>query len=218
MGQITRITEIELKEIHSDLKELLLSFPENDLKQKYIHFRINEKPFKFAFQGEDRHRNYFWNVSPFWSITFFDYLMNCSDESKIRHKTFSALIQSFSKEVMDLEYTNFKSSITSFKGKVFLLFVYYIYARIPKKIKKIIKPKFFEGDPKLNEDSAILRCINQIITESDQVKQYFRIGGSNPTNGLRKIAIYHFLTIISIIEELGENKSTIVNYFDEEFN
>jgi hypothetical protein len=195
----------------------LLSFPETDLKQKYIHFRINEKPFKFAYQGEDRHRNYFWNVSPFWSIQFFDYLMNCSDESKIRHKTFQALIQSFSKEVMDLEYTNFKSSITSLKGKVFLLFVYYVYPRIPLKIKKLMKPAWFEGDPKLSEDSAMLRCINQILNSSKLVKQYFNIDDSNQIKGLRKIAIYNFFTIISAVEELGENKSTISHYFDEEF-
>lgn len=217
MAQITGFTNIKMGDVHKDLKALLLSFPETDLKQKYIHFRINEKPFKFAYQGEDRHRNYFWNVSPFWSIQFFDYLMNCSDESKIRHKTFQALIQSFSKEVMDLEYTNFKSSITSLKGKVFLLFVYYVYPRIPLKIKKLMKPAWFEGDPKLSEDSAMLRCINQILNSSKLVKKYFNIDDSNQIKGLRKIAIYNFLTIISAVEELGENKSTISHYFDEEF-
>jgi asparagine synthase (glutamine-hydrolysing) len=217
IDRITDLTNIKMEEIFEDLKELLLSFPETDLKQKYIHFRVNEKPFKFAYQGEDRHRNYFWNVSPFWSIQFFNYLMNCSDESKLRHRTFRALIQSYSKEVMDLEYTNFKSSITSLKGKVFLLLVYYVYPRIPLKIKKMIKPSFFEGDPKISEDSAIIRCINQILNSSNFVKRYINIDNSYQIAGLRKIALYIFFTIVSIIEELGENKSSIRHYFDEEF-
>jgi hypothetical protein len=81
----------------------------------------------------------------------------------------------------------------------------------------MIKPAWFEEDPKLSENSAILRCINQILNSSEVVKQHFHIDESNQINGLRKIAIYNFFTIISAVEELCENKSTISHFFDEEF-
>lgn len=218
IDEVVTLTKIKKTELYNDLKELVLSFPENDLKQKYIHFRINEKPFKYAFQGEDRHRNYFWSVSPFWSIHFFNYIMNCSDESKIRHKTFRRLLQSYSPEATDLVYTNIKSSITSVKGKLFLFLVYHIYPRIPVLIKKKLKTMFFEGNPVLVEGSVIFKCINDLLNNSESFKKYFEIENINDLQRYRKLAIYNIFTMLSVIEEVEEGKSTLTKYFNEVFN
>ncbi|GBD88591.1 putative asparagine synthetase [glutamine-hydrolyzing] [bacterium BMS3Abin03] len=218
IDEVVALTKTKKTELFNDLKELVLSFPENDLKQKYIHFRIHEKPFKYAYQGEDRHRNYFWSVSPFWSIQFFNYIMNCSDESKIRHKTFRRLLQSYSPEVTDLNYTNIKSSITSFKGKFSLFVIYYIYPRIPVLIKRKLKSTFFEGNPSTSEDSTIFKCIKDIVNNSKMIKEYFKVENSSDLRRYRKKAIYNILTMLSIIEELGEGKSTLSKYLNEEFH
>jgi len=218
IDEVVALTKTKKTELYNDLKELVLSFPENDLKQKYIHFRIHEKPFKYAFQGEDRHRNYFWNVSPFWSIPFFNYIMNCSDESKIRHKTFRRLLQSFSPEVTDLIYTNIKSSITSLKGKFFLFMVYNIYPRIPVLIKRKLKSTFFEGNPLISDDSTIFKCTKDLLNNSPMIKEYFEVQNSNDLRRYRKKAIYNIFTMLSIIEELGEGQSILSKHLNEEFN
>ena len=218
LDEVVALTKTNKTELYNDLKELVLSFPESDLKQKYIHFRINEKPFKYAYQGEDRHRNYFWSVSPFWSIQFFNYIMNCSDESKIRHKTYRALLQSYSPEATDLVYTNIKSSITSVKGKLFLFLIYHIYPRIPVLIKKNLKTMFFEGNPVLVEDSTIYKCINNLLDSSKTFKKYFDIKNISDLRQYRKLAIYNIFTMLSIIEELGEGKSTLSKHLNEDFN
>jgi asparagine synthase (glutamine-hydrolysing) len=218
LDEVVALTKTNKTELYNDLKELVLSFPESDLKQKYIHFRINEKPFKYAYQGEDRHRNYFWSVSPFWSIEFFNYIMNCSDESKIRHKTFRRLLQSYSPDATDLVYTNIKSSITSVKGKLFLFLVYHIYPRIPVQIKKKLKTMFFEGNPVLVEDSVIFKCINDLLNNSESFKKYFEIKNINDLQRYRKLAIYNIFTMLSVIEEVEEGKSTLKKYSNEVFS
>jgi len=218
IDEIAELININKTDIHNDIKEVLSSFPENDLKQKYIHFRIHEKPFKYAYQGEDRHRNYFWNVSPFWSIPFFNYIMNCSDESKIRHKTFKSLMQSYSPEVADLYYTNFKTSITSIKGKLFLFMVYHVYPRIPVFIKRKMKSTFFEGNPSTVEESTVFRCMKEICNNSKMIGDYFNMDNINDLLRYRKKAIYNIFTIFSAIENLGEGKSTLNRYTNDEFN
>lgn len=218
IDQVVALTNINKNELYDEIKEVVLSFPESDLKQKYMHFRIIEKPFKYAYQGEDRHRNYFWNVSPFWSIEFFNYIMNCSDESKIRHKTFRKLLQSYSPEATDLVYTNIKSSITSVKGKLFLFLVYHFYPRIPVFIKKKLKTMFFEGNPVLVEDSAIFKCLNDLLNSSESFKKYFEIKEINDLKKYRKLAVYNIFTMLSVIEEIEEGKSTLKKYFNEVFS
>lgn len=218
IDQVVKLTGVKKADLFEGIKKIVSLFPENDLQQKYIHFRIHEKPFKYAYQGEDRHRNYFWNVSPYWSIPFFDYIMNCSDESKVRHKTFRKLLESYSPEVTALKYTNFKSSITSVKGKLFLFIVYHIYPRIPVFLKRKLKSTFFEGDPSTSEDSTISRCIKEMINESKTIKKYINIEHSSELNRYRKKAIYNIFTVLSIIELFDENKSTIRKYLTEEFN
>ena len=218
IDQVVALTNINKNELYDEIKEVVLSFPESDLKQKYMHFRIIEKPFKYAYQGEDRHRNYFWNVSPFWSIQFFNYIMNCSDESKIRHKTFRKLLQSYSPEATDLVYTNIKSSITSVKGKLFLFLVYHFYPRIPVFIKKKLKTMFFEGNPVLVEDSAIFKCLNDLLNSSESFKKYFEIKEINDLKKYRKLAVYNIFTMLSVIEEIEEGKSTLKKYFNEVFS
>src|SRR5690554_2619065 len=118
---IAKITGVSQSEMLNELKILLNTFPETNLKDKYVHFRAVERPHKFAFQGEDRHRHYFWSISPFWSFPFYNYIMNIPEEVKKRHKLFAAFIGSYSKQAVDLPYSNFKSSVTSFKGKLFML-------------------------------------------------------------------------------------------------
>ena len=149
--------------IINEIKSVLNSFPEDDLVQKYIHFRIIEKPFKYAFQGEDRHRYYFWSMTPFWSTHFFNYIMNCSDESKIKHKLFGELIKKFSAEAIELPYTNFRSSITSFKGKLMMFLIYNIYPYIPTRFRGDFKTIFFGGNPIIESDSVLLKCIFEQI-------------------------------------------------------
>ncbi len=203
--------------ILNEIKSVLNSFPEDDLVQKYIHFRIIEKPFKYAFQGEDRHRYYFWSMTPFWSTHFFKYIMNCSDESKIKHKLFGGLIKNFSAEAIEFPYTNFRSSITSFKGKLMMFLIYNIYPYIPNRFRGDFKTIFFGGNPIIESDSVLLKCLFEQMSCFPKITKYLNFGSIQQQKKLRKIILFNILTISSAIEYFFEKKSTLAKYSEVEF-
>jgi asparagine synthase (glutamine-hydrolysing) len=212
---ITQITGITREEIFEEIKTNLLNFPEKDYFQKYVHFRSIEKPFKYAFQGEDRHRSYFWNSSPFWSYGFFNYFMNCSDFSKRKHRIFAGLLNSYSREATDLPYANFHSSVNSIKGKIFMNLVYNIYHLIPVADKKILKNYFFGGNPKVNENFQLYQLIKEQTEESDEIDCYIKIDKIMEFD-LNRSSAYNIFTLTSAIEYLLSNKSILYKYYENE--
>lgn len=215
---VSGFCEIQKNEILHEIKNVLNSFPEEELKQKYVHFRVMEKPHKYAFQGEDRHRHYFWTLSPFWSVPFYNYIMNCTDISKKKHKLFAGLIESFSPEALSLPYANFKSSVNSFKGKFFMFFVYNIYPLVPAKFKGGFKANFFGGNRKYYNGAIIFECIKEQLLHSKKVLEYLNIKDVDKLQNFRKIQLYNILTLTSAVENLYEGKSSLKKFSDKEFS
>ena len=208
---IKQFLDFEVDDVYEDFYKMFNSYPEVNLSQKFMHFRVLEKPFKYAFQGEDRHRNYLWNISPFWSFPFYNYLMNCPDEMKKKHRTFRAWIQSYSKRAVELEYTNFRSPITSTKGKIFMSLVYNIYPNIPLSFKHLLKTSFFSGNPKMEGDSYLIKCISNQRNKKP-VSNYFTIPDNEILLNKRKTILYTLLTLTSAVE-LFKGKSLTLSEF-----
>jgi asparagine synthase (glutamine-hydrolysing) len=213
---VSDITGITREEIYEEIKSIILNFPEHDYFQKYVHLRAIEKPFKFAFQGEDRHRSYFWNSSPFWSFGFFNYIMNCSDLSKRKHRIFAGLLNSYSREATNVTYSNFHSSINSFKGKMFMNLVYNIYPLISPQSKKMLKNKFFPGNPKVNENFLLFQFIKDQASSTEEISSYINTGNIE-NYGLNKVSAYNVFTITSAIEYLSANRINSQIFSENEF-
>jgi len=213
---ITEVTSITKEEVYEEIKTILINFSEQDYFQKYVHLRSIEKPFKFAFQGEDRHRSYFWNSSPFWSYGFFNYLMNCPDLSKRKHRIFAGLLNSYSRKATDVTYTNFHSSVNSFKGKIFINLVYSIYPLISSRGKKNLKNKFFPGNPKVNENFLLYQFIKDQNSSTNEISSYINTNKIEDY-GLNRVSVYNIFTITSAIEYLMANKTNTQIYSENEF-
>lgn len=76
--------------LFGELKELLTTYPEEDLAQKAVHFVIYERGRKWLFEGEDRNRFFLWHTSPFYSLPFFLKAMRMPDEQKRYNTLYSA--------------------------------------------------------------------------------------------------------------------------------
>ncbi|MFO7525182.1 MAG: asparagine synthase-related protein [Ignavibacteriaceae bacterium] len=215
--KIQEFTGIEKNTILEEIKNLLDTFQEDNLWQKYVHFKIMERPHKFAFQGEDRHRHFFWSISPFWSFPFYNYIMNCSDISKKQHKLYAGLIKRFSSEAIQLPYSNFKSSVNSLKGKIGLSMLYHIYPRIPKSIKIKFKVGFLGWNPKVKPDSLLVKCIKEQYAHSDKISDYLRLSDHEELKMIRKATLFNILTVTSSIENYQTGKSSLFNYLKNEF-
>jgi hypothetical protein len=76
--------------LFSELKGLLLRYPENSPVQKAVHFVIYERGRKWLFEGEDRNRFFLWHTTPFYSMPFFQQAMRVPDGRKRCHALYRA--------------------------------------------------------------------------------------------------------------------------------
>jgi asparagine synthase (glutamine-hydrolysing) len=214
---ILQLTNLRKNEMLNEIVSLLKTFPEENLWNKYVHFKVSERPFKFAFQGEDRHRSFFWNISPFWSFPFYNYLMNCTDKIKKNHKVFGGLIKSFSDEAIKLPYSNFKSSIVSLKGKVALSFLYNVYPKIPKNLKTKFKVGILGWNPNVKNDSILIQCIKRQRKSCNEISNYLNLDSNFNLESMGKATLFNVLTLTSVIEDYFKEESTIEQFPDREF-
>ena len=218
IDEVCSIVNVKKEDILNDINDLLNSYPEKDLSQKYIHFRIIEKSHKLAFQGEDRHRKFFWTYCPLTSTPFVIYLFNCSDKVKKMHKLFTALLKSFSIEIANTPYTDFKAPITSLKGKLFMAGVYYVYPMINYKLRGNIKNLFFGLNPHINEENIFYRCINKQLKNTEQIHKYLNIENASQLNKYRNIILQSVFTLTSLIDDVYAEESILSKYFNEVFD
>jgi len=77
--------------IRRSVRDRLRLYPETDPASKYVHFLVYERGANFLFEGEDRNR-FFWSTTPFYSIDFFRYAMNCPPEQKTRYNLYRSFL------------------------------------------------------------------------------------------------------------------------------
>ena len=218
IDDVCSLFSVKKDDLLEDIDQLLESYPENDLSQKYIHFRAIEKSHKLAFQGDDRHKRYFWNYCPLTSVPFVNYLFNCSDESKKMHKVFIGLLKSFSPDAANILYTNFKAPITSLKAKFFMSAVYYIYPRVPTWVSAYIKTVFFGGNPYVRHDSIFYKFLEDQMNNTKEIQNYFNFQNVSQLKKHRMYVILSIFTITSLIEDFYKNGSTLLMYRDKNFD
>ncbi|MGD1837076.1 MAG: asparagine synthase-related protein [Nitrososphaeraceae archaeon] len=213
INDVATITNIAEHKIIDEIRKNVLLYPEKDLNQKYIHFLIYERAFKWLFEGEDRNRFYFWSVTPFYSISFFSYAMNCSDEIKFHDRLYQKFISELYSPVTKVEYAGSYGS-----HKTLNKYINYVSRRL--KLKKRNKDnKNYQSA--LNINSNAISCIHDQLNNCTSICSY--LSNSQLENILNsnyqfnKTAIDNLLTITSTIDKLHCNGSTLQKYHNLEF-
>ena len=101
---ICNILDITKKEIFDHLLKHIRSYSEADVYSKYLHFKF-EKDYKWAGEGEDRYRLFFWIITPFYSKEFFEYAYSI-DERKKNTKLFRDFLFSLDPRTCSVNYFN----------------------------------------------------------------------------------------------------------------
>jgi len=213
---VSSLTNVHKEEFINEFINVLSQLPEEDLLQKYVHFRSIEKPHKYAFQGEDRHRHFFINKTPFWSVSFFDYIMKCSDRSKIKHKLFGGLLNSFSPEATAIPYSNFRASINSLKGKAFMFAVYNLSHYLPGGLKGGLKAGFFGGNPLINPEDTVLNLLKAQYSNPG-LSDFIKIEDFDSLRKFRKIVLFNIITMFSAIELFNNKSISLEKFGNSEF-
>lgn len=125
ISEVTKLLNISREQIENEISNTIFEYPEKDLNQKYVHFVIFERGYKWLFEGEDRNRFYFWSTSPYWSPLFFDYAMKIPDIYKEHLNLHRKFLEKLDKNCLKIKYANW-SWIGSLLGSL----SYYLLPRI----------------------------------------------------------------------------------------
>lgn len=231
LNDVSDLVQIKKSEIVDEIRNTLSSYPEKDLNKKFMHFLYCEIEPKLAFETEDLYRFYFWTTSPYYSIPFFIYAMNCPDENKSKDALYREFLVMLSPSAAAISMSNWGCSILSKKYK-FLQFIYSLmwrYLRFYRIIVSILS--FMWKHPKLNrimikkdnrfykDNSRIIRCIREQIKSCHNISNYLSSITTekilNNYSNLSRVGIYKLFTITLLIEETFCNNNTIDKCYDD---
>jgi len=215
LDEIRALTNIKKSELKEEIIKILSSYPEETFTQKMVHYTFFEINGKFSFEIEDVNRFYFWSVAPFYSVPFFKYIFNCSDQVKEKLALYREFLLSISPESAAISNSDWGCSIISKRFKILQHVLYFSYKH--PKFRKFLKKVYDKRAYSYKRDSPIIRCIMEQVNNCNYISNYL-----SPT-AIKKIlsrpadykheGIDNLLTITSLIENSLYNNSAITKYF-----
>jgi asparagine synthase (glutamine-hydrolysing) len=124
--------------VRASVEDRIASYPETDPEDRYVRFLVRERGGNMLTQGEDRNRYYFWSATPFYSLPFFSYAMNCPPEQKSGRELYTAVLESFDAVLLDVEYPDYGAPITSMEYRL-KSFVYGQLCKYPSLRRRVMK-------------------------------------------------------------------------------
>ncbi len=112
------LTRVPAGELLADLDNILASYPEATPARKYQHFFCLEVAVKQYNEGEDRNRQYFWSVSPFYAPRFFTCAMSCPDRQKRGLRLYRKFLEILSPGLASIPYADWGAPLGSLKFAV----------------------------------------------------------------------------------------------------
>ncbi|MDB0037884.1 hypothetical protein N9F08_00825 [bacterium] len=89
------IAGIKVEELKSYVIDHISAYPFDDFNDKYTYFLIREAGINWAFEGEDRNRQYCWSSTPFYNPKLIDLCLSIPQRSKEYGALFKYLYGSF---------------------------------------------------------------------------------------------------------------------------
>jgi asparagine synthase (glutamine-hydrolysing) len=115
LDQVAALTRLPGQDIKAELAEHLASYPETAPARQYKHFFCLEVATKMYHEGEDRNRHFFWSVTPFYSLEFFHYAMNCPDRDKEGYRLYREFLAQLNPAVAGIDYADWQAPLSSLK-------------------------------------------------------------------------------------------------------
>lgn len=214
LEDVSRITGVSECDIMNGIREHVSSYPEPDFANKLVHFVIFERGRRWLFEGEDRNRNFFWHLAPFYGTQFFRYAMNCPDEQKANHKLYRELLVRLSPQVANIPNNHWGFPVTS-KIYHWTVFTQYLRNMIPRRVKRVLKRRLPQNSVsrRLYKD-----CLLKQVASCDAIKEYLVLPEviGQLDRCMRREA-QTLLTVTSTLELLVSGKSTIREYWENPF-
>jgi len=199
LNEVREITGIQKEDIFEDIYNEFMTYPEQSLCMKYIHFTFDGYCSKWHYEGIDRIRNYFWPAVPFESLPFFMYAMACKQEHKKNYRLFRDFISTLSPETIPFINVNWNLPIDS--PLIDLKSVAHkFYLKTPYTLRTLLKkqPAAIKQYP---ENNPLYLKIRKQLEQEDIYAKYF-----NPSFLRKNITEFNrprlntILTLLSLVD------------------
>lgn len=198
--------------IRRSVREHVESYPERSAAGKYVHFLLYERGVNFLFEGEDRNRQFFWSVTPFYALPFFRYAMNCPPGQKRRYGLYRAFLEELSPEAAERVHPIYGAPPSSGRHAVAALAddVLSRYPSLLETVKPLIKA-VNDLDTESTDTTATVDCIHGQLERCDAVGDLFE------ERALRRFlaadhdawATYRLFAITSFVDDLYSDPSLL---------
>lgn len=131
LTEVSKLLNIDTSKLITNIKDYIESFPEESYGYKDLHFRIYSRGFKYVLEGEDRKRNFFWTVMPFYSHQFFLSAMAFPDSFKKDYKMFFDFMNHLEPGLSQIINKNWNLRPDDWRLKLYLM-----KDLIPRKVRK----------------------------------------------------------------------------------
>lgn len=230
IDDIAALTQIPKGEIAAELKDHFASYPEKELAQKFMHLNIYGQAFKRLHEADGRKRFFFWPTSPFWSVDFFRYIMNCPDNQKTNVRLYTKFLSMLHPQMTKVGYAPNRAAKWMRISKE-----EYAFWHLIRKIRKLPNPVRFgmkkikrlaarpeESVHTFNHGPNLVRCLQEQLNNCSAISNYLsRQGLEDIINNRHKYnreALGIIFTITSVIEAFVCGKSTIENYRESDLD
>jgi len=223
LEQVARITGLSAESIRRSVRDRLRMYPETDPASKYVHFLVYERGVNFLFEGEDRNRFFFWSTTPFYSIEFFRYAMNCPADQKARYDLYRTFLDELEPAAADLTHPDYGVPVSSTRHEV-AAFADELLSRYPwlfDAVRPVVKSlNSLETESQLQPDTV--DCIRTQIEQCEAVDDVLvtdelrRFLDSYPEHD--RTSVYRLFAITSVIDDIHSSQSVLESRCDAVFS
>lgn len=215
LAQVTALTGVSRHDIVAALEARISSYPEDSLEDRYVHFFLFERAFKYLFEGEDRNRHFFWSATPFYARETFFQAMRCHPQLKTNYAFYRFFMESLSPILVDVESTTCGRSLRleRYPGRLTRALRERIRELTPQSLRRRWRAA---GRPVVA--AGVLACIREQLSPSSPVTDF--LSPYHVTAALEQLDLRQssrLLTLTSAIEYFSTGRSTLERYRDVPF-
>jgi len=111
-AKLVGISNIELEE---NVIGHLDAYPYASFDDKYVYYLIREAGINWAFEGEDRNRQYVWSTSPFYSPELIETCLSIPQSAKVYGSLYHYLYQQYPGKLHEVMNPNWKEEVANQK-------------------------------------------------------------------------------------------------------
>jgi asparagine synthase (glutamine-hydrolysing) len=208
VGLVESFFDIAPGSLTKELRNVVLSYPEEDFVEKGIHYVVYERGRKWLLEGEDRARFFLWQTSPFYSFKFFKKAMQVPNILKVNYLLYEKFQSLLSSECSEIPFAN---EVKMAKGGISLRFKLMVY----KWICNYLPPSLVELSRQLfgKRRSKIVLSEEQNSLFKSLLKDSGELGKLLSSEGLQKVlatgnyaTFNNFWTLVTLVKVKRNNR------------